>query len=105
MKREISSLSVPKVEELSRKMQRKTREQLAARLSAAGLGGPTLIIVALGVSLLLYLFHCYCCMLICLKTGHRAGNPRLAAGAAALSLAPRRRHVGLVVSGVFRAGA
>jgi hypothetical protein len=27
----------------------------------------------LGIALLLYLFHCYCCMLICRKTGNPPG--------------------------------
>ena len=38
-----------------------------------GLIGPKLILAVLGVLLLLYLFHCYCCMLICRKTGKPPG--------------------------------
>jgi len=73
VKREISNLSVPQVKELSKQMGQKWRGQLAGRVSALGLGGPTLMYAALGVTLLLYLFHCYCCMLICLKTGRPPG--------------------------------
>jgi hypothetical protein len=38
-----------------------------------GLAGSTLIFAVLGIVLLIYLFHCYCFMLICRKTGKLPG--------------------------------
>jgi uncharacterized membrane protein YhaH (DUF805 family) len=73
VKREISNLSGSQVRGLTKQMEQKCREQFAARLTAMGFGGPTFMLVALGVTLLLYLFHCYCCALICWKTGKPPG--------------------------------
>jgi hypothetical protein len=72
-KRELSKLSVPRVKELTAQVAQKWRGESTARLSAAGLVGPKLLIAALGILLLIYLFHCYCCMLICQKTGNPPG--------------------------------
>lgn len=71
-KREIAYVSVPQAKELTKEMEQ-WRGKLTSRVSATGLGGSTLVCVALGVTLLLYLFHCYCCMLICWKTGKPPG--------------------------------
>ena len=68
-RREISKLSVPQIKELSARLEQQWRGESSSRLSAIGLAGPKLLIAALGALLLFYLFHCYCCMLICQKTG------------------------------------
>jgi hypothetical protein len=73
VKREISNLNVPQVKDLTKQLEKKWRRESAARSSAMGLAGPTLIVAVLGIVLLLYLFHCYCCMLICRKTGNPSG--------------------------------
>ncbi|MGO8929422.1 MAG: hypothetical protein ACLQU3_21355 [Limisphaerales bacterium] len=73
VKREISNINVPQVKELAKQLEQKWGGESAARLSAMGLAGPKLIFAMLGVMLLLYLFHCYCCMLICRKTGNPPG--------------------------------
>jgi hypothetical protein len=72
-KREIAKISVPQVKELERQLEQKWRGKSAARLSAMGLGGSTLILAVLGIVLPIYLFHCYCLMLICRKTGTPPG--------------------------------
>jgi hypothetical protein len=73
VKREISNLNVPQVKDLTKQLEQKWRRESAARSSAMGLAGPKLIVAVLGVVLLLYLLHCYCCMLICRKTGNPSG--------------------------------
>jgi uncharacterized membrane protein YhaH (DUF805 family) len=73
VKRGISNLNVPQVKDLTKQLEQKWRSESAARSSAMGLAGPKLIVAVLGVVLLLYLFHCYCCMLICRKTGNPSG--------------------------------
>jgi hypothetical protein len=72
-KREMAKVSVPQVKELGKQLEQKWRGKPLARLSVMGLAGSTLIFAVLGIALLLYLFQCYCLMLICRKTGHPAG--------------------------------
>ena len=72
-KRELARINVPQAKEFGKQLEQKWRGLSAARLSAMGLGGPTLIFAALGIALLLYLFQCFCFMLICRKTGQRPG--------------------------------
>ena len=72
-KREIAKVNVPQVKELGKQLEQKWRGKSAARLSVMGLAGSTLIIAVVGIVLLIYLFHCYCCMLICRKTGKPPG--------------------------------
>lgn len=68
-KRELAKISVPSFKQLSQKW----HAQPPAGLAAMGLTGPKLIFAVLGIALLLYLFYCYCCMLICHKTGNPPG--------------------------------
>jgi hypothetical protein len=68
-KREIAKVSVPQVKEIGKQLEQKWRGKSAAGLSVMGLAGSTLILTVLGIALLIYLFHCYCFMLICRKTG------------------------------------
>ena len=72
-KREIAKINTPQARELGKQLEQKWRGQATAKLAAMHLAGPTLIVVAAGVGLLLYLFQCYCLMLICRKTGQRPG--------------------------------
>jgi hypothetical protein len=68
-KREIAKVSVPQVKEIGKQLEQKWRGKSVTKFSAMGLGGSTLILAFLGIVLILYLFHSYCCMLICRKTG------------------------------------
>jgi hypothetical protein len=72
-KREIAKVSVPQVKELEKQLEQKWRGKSAASLSVMGLAGSTLIFAVLAIALLLYLFQCYCLMLICRKAGHPPG--------------------------------
>ncbi len=67
----------PQVKDLEKQLQEKWQDGPATRLAAMGLIGSkpnwTVLGVALGLYLLLYLFFCYCCMLICRKTGNPPG--------------------------------
>jgi hypothetical protein len=72
-KRELSKLSAPQVKDLTAHLRQQWRGESSVPLSVLGLAGPKLLIAGLGVLLLFYLFHCYCCMLICQKTGNPPG--------------------------------
>ena len=72
-KKEIAKINVPQVKELGKQVEQTWRGKTPAGLPAMGLVGPTLILAVLGIALLIYLFHCYCCMLICRKTGNPPG--------------------------------
>jgi len=72
-KREIAKINTPQARELGKQLEQKWREQAATKLKAMHLVGAPLIVVAAGIALLLYLFQCYCFMLICRKTGQRPG--------------------------------
>jgi hypothetical protein len=74
----IARIDVPQVKNLRKQLEQKWRGQPVARLSAMGLIGPNLNWTVLGIALLfvllVYLFHCYCCLLICRKAGHPPGG-------------------------------
>lgn len=72
-KREIAKINGPQARELGKQLEQKWRAQVSAKLTAMHLVGPTLIVVAAGVGLLIHLFQCYCCLLICRKTGNPPG--------------------------------
>jgi hypothetical protein len=57
-----------------------------------GLTSPRLIWAVLGIALVVYLFHCYCCMLICQKTGN---PPGLLVWVPVLQLLPLLRAAGM----------
>jgi hypothetical protein len=69
----IAKVGTQQVKALGKQLEQKWRGPSAAKLSVLGLAGSTLIFAVLGTALLIYLFHCYCCMLICQKTGHAPG--------------------------------
>jgi hypothetical protein len=68
-KREIAKLNVPSFKQLNQKVDGKLPWQFLAK----SLLSSKIMYAALGIMLLVYLFHCYCCMLICLKTGNPPG--------------------------------
>jgi Family of unknown function (DUF5684) len=72
-KRELAKLNVPDMASLKRQVARKWAAQAFAKPRVLGLAGMTLVYAVLGVVVLLYLFHCYCCMLICRKAGSPPG--------------------------------
>jgi len=73
VKKEIAKVDVPQIKDLKKQLNERYRGQGSANRSAMYLTGPTLIFVVVGVSLLFYLFYCYCLMLICRKTGNPPG--------------------------------
>ena len=72
-KREIARIDVPQVKALGREMEQKWGRGSPLALSPRALLGSTVLWAVLGGMLLLFLFHCYCCMLICRKTGNEPG--------------------------------
>jgi hypothetical protein len=68
-KRELAKINVPSFKQLTQKVDGKPSWQLLARSLLAS----KVLYAALGIMLLVYLFHCYCCMLICRKTGNPPG--------------------------------
>lgn len=73
VKKGIARMDVPQIKHLRNNLEENFGWPAAAGLSAMHLASPKLIFVALGVSLLLYLFYGYCLMLICRKTGNPPG--------------------------------
>jgi hypothetical protein len=70
VKGELAKINVPQFKQLNQKW----GERTYWKLSAANLLASKLVFaVVLGAILLIYLFHCYCCMLICRKTGNPPG--------------------------------
>jgi len=72
-KRELAKLNVTQVASLRKQVEQKLHSPPPAQLTALGLVGPKLIYAAAGVALLIYLFYCYCLMLICRKAGYPPG--------------------------------
>jgi hypothetical protein len=74
--KEIAKIDSPQIKNLKRQMDQ-WRANPSGRLAAMGWLGhkpsKTILGVALGLYLMLYLFFSYCCMLICRKAGHPAG--------------------------------
>jgi hypothetical protein len=68
-KRELAKITVPSFKGLNQKVDGKPSWQLLAKSLLAS----KMLYAALGIMLLVYLFHCYCCMLICQKTGNPPG--------------------------------
>jgi hypothetical protein len=77
MKKGIAKLDAPQIKEFRNQIEQNWRNQSTPRLTAMGLIGPKLNWTVLGIVLLIcvsvYLFHCYCSMLICRKAGHPPG--------------------------------
>lgn len=91
-KKEIAKINVPQVKEMGKQLGQKLKEEPAARLSSLGLSRSALLYAMGGVMLLLYLFQCYCLMLICRKAGH---PPRLLVWIPVLQIFPMLRAAGM----------
>jgi hypothetical protein len=68
-KRELAKINLPPFTQLDQKRGGKPSWEL----SAMSLLASKLVFVVLGIALLIYLLHCYCCILICRKTGNPPG--------------------------------
>ena len=72
-KRELAKINTPQVREMEKQLEQRWRGTTAVKLAAMHLTALTFVFLLLGIGLLLYLFHCYCCMLICRKAGSLPG--------------------------------
>jgi hypothetical protein len=73
VKKGMAQMDMPQLQNLKKQLGGTWHGKPGAGLSLMGLIGPKLIFALLGVACLFYLFHCYCCMLICRKTGNPGG--------------------------------
>ncbi len=71
-KREIAKANIPLLKEVEKQISQKWGGTAGGR-AVAGLLHLKVLLAVLGVMFLIYLFHCYCCMLICEKTGNPPG--------------------------------
>ena len=69
----LAKMDTPRVRDLRKQLGQRWQGQSLAGLSVRGLAGRTLLFAVLGTMLLLYLFYCYCCMLICQKSNQPPG--------------------------------
>jgi len=72
-KKEFAKISVLPLKQMNQKLGLKPSWIPSVQLSARKLLASKMVFVVLGIALLLYLLHCYCCALICRKAGHPAG--------------------------------
>ncbi len=72
-KQAVAKMETPQVKQMQTRVVQAWRGALQSTLSRMPSVTPRLILAALAVLLLVYLFHCYCCMLICQKTGKEPG--------------------------------
>jgi hypothetical protein len=76
-KKELAKIDAPHIKDMRKQLEQKWCGPSVAKLTALGLIGSkpnrTALGIALSLCLLLHLFYCYCCMLICRKTGKPAG--------------------------------
>jgi hypothetical protein len=68
-KRELAKINLPSFKQLNQKVDGKPSWQPLV----TGLLASKMLYAVLGILLMVYLFHCYCCMLICHKTGNPPG--------------------------------
>jgi hypothetical protein len=67
-KAEVAKLETPRIKEMRTKLEERWRGNVLT-----GLMSSKILFAILGTMVLLYLFHCYCFMLICQKAGHPPG--------------------------------
>ena len=72
-KRELAKINGPQVTAFKKQVEQQLRPESRAKMPLARWAGPALPFVVLGLFLLIYLFYCYCLMLICRKAGHPPG--------------------------------
>jgi hypothetical protein len=68
-----AKMDTPQLKQLEAKLLQSWRGARAVIKSHLPPLKPGVIVVAAGVLIMAYLFHCYCCMLICQKTGNEPG--------------------------------
>jgi hypothetical protein len=76
VKKELAKIDVPQVKNLRKQLQQWSAHPPARLAALVGIGSKpnyTVLGTVLLVCLLVYLFYCYCCMLICRKSGHLPG--------------------------------
>src|SRR6266850_3100640 len=69
----LARFETPAVMAMEQKVQQGWQSRSAEQLKQALPANQTTVLAALGCLLALFLFFCYCCMLICKKTGHEPG--------------------------------
>jgi hypothetical protein len=72
-KQEIAKMNVPRIAQFGKQLDQKWLRPTPAGLSPFRLLSYKLIFLVLGIGLMLYLFQCYCLMLICQKAGYLPG--------------------------------
>ena len=72
-KQTINKLETPQVKAVEEQIMSTWRDQIQAQQKRLPALTRTILYEALGVFVALYLFHCYCCMLICQKAGQPPG--------------------------------
>jgi hypothetical protein len=69
----VAKLETPQIKEVRTKLERQWRGGKAPGFPVKAIIGSKVFLALLGIVLLVYLFHCYCFMLICQKAGHPPG--------------------------------
>lgn len=69
----VAKLEVPQVKEMEKQLQTAWRAYIPTRLPKLAPASPRMVVVLAAAAFLLYVFYCYCCLLICAKTGKDAG--------------------------------
>jgi hypothetical protein len=72
-KQTVAKLETPQVKNLEEQMANKWRSGMAASNLQLPPITRELIVIALGLLVAFYLFHCYCCLLICRKVHQQSG--------------------------------
>jgi len=72
-KAEVARIETPRLKEMRTKLEQRLRANNLDDLSLKALLGSRRGLAAAGIALVIYLFHCYCFLLICRKAGHPPG--------------------------------
>jgi len=72
-KAEVARIETPRIKEMRTKLEQNLRWNNPANPSLKSMLGSRRVLAAAGITLVIYLFHCYCFMLICAKAGHPPG--------------------------------
>lgn len=72
-KAEVARIETPRIKELRTTLEQKLRGSSPADPSLNALLGSRMVLATAGITIVIYLFHCYCFMLICRKAGHPPG--------------------------------
>jgi hypothetical protein len=72
-KAEVAKLETPQIKEVREKLEQRWKGNKSAALPLTALLTSKVFLAMMGILLLVYLFHCYCFMLICEKAGQSGG--------------------------------